>query len=245
MQWRADALPGILKFGKDLNCVANTFVRRDGTGWAPNVGTVGTWQPIKQGQPNFLGSKWYPLPGAVLDSRLTTSNPDCRLGSKKVNFQIWPMFHDFPYEIYEWRYDSHYLPLFWCENMSCEKPISRKRTSGFWSIAANSRRVKSEMRDTSGLMFMGNARLIQGVPWRYRMASTSLGGWKSPQCTPLMESWIMGFKLLEVIGNQSTCCNDATHVFRIVDGSNWMFQVSEVTTTTRNAKFQFPVLSCN
>ena len=55
----------------------------------------------------------------------------------------------------------------------------------------------------------------------------------------------MGFKLLEVIGNQSTCCNDATHVFRIVDGSNWMFQVSEVTTTTRNAKFQFPVLSCN
>ena len=117
MQWRADALPGILKFGKDLNCVANTFFRRDGTGWAPNVGTVGTWQPIKQGQPNFLGSKWYPLPGAVLDSRLTTSNPDCRLGSKKVNFQIWPMFHDFPYEIYEWRYDSHYLPLFWCENM--------------------------------------------------------------------------------------------------------------------------------
>ena len=38
------------------HCVANTFVRRDGTGWAP-VGPVGTWQPIKQGQPNFLGSK--------------------------------------------------------------------------------------------------------------------------------------------------------------------------------------------
>ena len=38
----------------------------------------------------------------------------------------------------------------------------------------------------------------------------------------------MGFKLLEVIGNQSTCCNDATHVFRIVDGSNWMFQARQL-----------------
>lgn len=31
------------------------------------------------------------------------------------------------------------------------------------NVQRESRRVKSEMRDTSGLMFMGNARLIQGV----------------------------------------------------------------------------------
>ena len=66
-------------------CVASTCVQSDTTGWARNVGTVGTWLSLKQGQSNFLGSKWCTLPGVVLDSSLTILNPDGRLRSKKVN----------------------------------------------------------------------------------------------------------------------------------------------------------------